>query len=148
MNPSPATFVTAAALVALGIMFAWIERYTAATRELLPAGLRDFATARSRRRVRIAALLIFVGALMACGNLTDPNLHPLRFLLIWGLTALLAVSMLCYGLADFYYSRVLWVERMRRTAAPLVDAARRKRAEEKKRSMPDTTDESEPPAVD
>lgn len=148
MNPSPATFATAAALVVLGIMFAWIERYTAATRELLPAALREFATARSRRRVRIAALLIFVGALMACGNLTDPQLHPLRFLVIWGLTALLAVSMLCYGLADFYYSRVLWVERMRRTAVPLVDAARRARSEVEKRGVTDPPDEPKPPAGD
>jgi hypothetical protein len=148
MNYSPATFVTAATLVMLGVAFAWIERHTAATRELLPATLREFATARSRRRVRIAALLIFVGALMACGNLTDPDRYPLRFVAIWGLTALLAVSMLCYGLADFYYSRVLWIERMRRTAAPLADAARRARREAEQRSADESSDAPAPPAGD
>lgn len=148
MNPSPATFATAAALVVLGVAFVWIERQTAATRALLPAALREFATARSRRRVRIAALLIFVGALMACGNLTDPNLHPLRFVAIWGLTALLAVSMLCYGVADFYYSRVMWIERMRRAAAPLAEAARQARSESEKPPAGETTNDPEPPPGD
>jgi hypothetical protein len=145
MNPSPATFVTAGALVALGIVFAWVERYTASSRELLPAALREYATTRSRRRVRIAALLIFVGALMACGNLTDPQEYPLRFLAIWGLTALLAVSMLFYGLADFYYSRVLWIERMRRSAAPLAQAVRQARNEAEKHAAKQSVDQPEPP---
>src|SRR6184192_3416204 len=102
MNPSVWNFAPAATLVLLGALFAWVERRTVAQRRLLPETLREFATDRSRRRLRIAALLIFVGVLMACGNLTDPRDHPVRFLVIWSITALLAVSMLLYGIADFY----------------------------------------------
>lgn len=118
MNPNTWNLAPAAALVVLGAMFAWFERRMSAHRHLLPASMREYATARSRRRIRIAALLVFVGALMACGNLTNPHEHPLQFMAIWTVTALLAISMLCYGVADFIAARSLWVERMRRMTPP------------------------------
>lgn len=116
MNPTVWSFAPAAALVALGAMFAWVERSATAHRHLLPVSLREYATSRARRRIRIAALLVFVGVLMACGNLTDPREHPRQFIVIWSLTALLAISMLCYGIADFVASRSMLRERMRRVA--------------------------------
>ena len=122
MNPTVWSFAPAALLVAMGAAFAWVERRGTEHRRMLPAALREFATNRARRRVRIAALLVFVGALMACGNLTDPREHPIQYVVIWSTTALLAVSMLCYGIADFVASRSLLVERMRRrNASPPVE---------------------------
>jgi hypothetical protein len=127
MNLAFWNYLPAAMLIVMGALFAWIERRAAIGRELLSPSLREFATDRSRRRVRIAALLIFVGVLMVCGNATDPRDHPLRYLVIWGLVALMAVSMLCYGVYDFYATRVLWVEKMRLNAKSLGEAARRAR---------------------
>jgi len=45
---------------------------------------------------------------MACGNLTDPSDHPVRFLVIWSITALLAVSMLFYGIVRFLCCAHVW----------------------------------------
>jgi hypothetical protein len=135
MNLPLWNYMPAAALIVMGALFAWIERRTGAGRELLPVAVREIALNRSRRRVRIAALLIFVGVLMGCGIATDPHRHPVRYVSIWGLTALLAVSMLCYGIYDFYATRVLWVERMRQSAGNLGEAARRARA-----AMPGSTE--------
>jgi len=114
MNPSLWNFVPAAGLVLIGACFAWIEQRMGPRRSLLPASMREFALTRSRRRIRVAALMIFVGTLMACGNLTDPRAFPLRFVTIWSLTALLTVSILCYGIADFRASQRMLAGRTRR----------------------------------
>jgi len=121
MNPSLWNFVPAAGLVLIGAGFAWIERKMAPRRSLLPASMREFALNRSRRRIRVAALMIFVGTLMACGNLTDPRAIPLRFVAIWSLTALLTVSILCYGIADFRASQRMLAGRGR-NPSPAEDA--------------------------
>jgi hypothetical protein len=118
MNLTAWYLAPAALLVMIGAMCAWFERRMMAHRDLLPASMREYATTRSRRRTRIAALLVFVGALMACGNLTDWREHPLQYVIIWTTTALLALSMLCYGVIDFIATRSRWVERMRQMRPP------------------------------
>lgn len=89
-----------AALVVVGVLFVLRERRAARSIAFVPAGLRDMAVRRVRRRMRIALLMVFLGVLTASGHATRPDLNPIRFLIIWSTTALFCVALLLYGLAE------------------------------------------------
>lgn len=118
MNPSAVmSMVLSVALVALGMMFALHERRGAAVLSTIPESLRRFAVTRTRRRLRVATLFIFVGLLTACGQWTDPLIHPIRFLTIWGLATLFSLALLAYGITDVMATRAQLRESLRRRRA-------------------------------
>jgi hypothetical protein len=115
MNSSAAlSMILSVALIALGTMFALHERRVAALLGTIPESFRRFAISRTRRRLRVAALFIFVGLLTACGQWTDPRENPIRFLIIWGLATIFSLALLAYGIADVLASRAQLRESFRR----------------------------------
>lgn len=117
MNPAPLGYVFSAVLILLGTWFAWRETRTAAELPKIPAEVRPFAAGRARRRLRIAVLFIFIGLLLACGHATDPQLNPLRYVVIWGLVTLFSFSLLVYAYLDLRALRTHWQSEVRRSAA-------------------------------
>jgi hypothetical protein len=118
MNPAPLGYVFSAALVLLGTWFAWHESRSAADLPNVAAAARPFAASRVRRRLRIAVLFIFIGLLLACGHATDPQLNPLRYVVIWGMVTLFSFALLVYAYLDLRALRTHWQSEVRRRAAP------------------------------
>ncbi len=117
MAPSPWSLPLAVMLIVLGSVFAWSERRTALSLPNISDRLRPFLARRTRRRLRVATLIIMIGVLMACGHWTDPLVNPIRFLIIGVVTTIFSVTLLLYGISDYRASRVRIAEANRRRAA-------------------------------
>lgn len=87
-------------LVIVGAVLALRERSAARSVGLIPAGLRGIAVARIRRRIRIAVLFIFLGLVTASGHATQPEVNPIRFVIIWSTATLFSIALLGYGVAE------------------------------------------------
>lgn len=122
MSASPWNLSFAVSLIVLGAIFGWYERRTAQLLPTISARLRPFLISRTRRRIRIAALFVMIGVLMACGHWTDLHQHPIRFLSIGILTTLFSIALLVYGLADYYATRVQRIEAGRRALERIAEA--------------------------
>jgi hypothetical protein len=123
MAGSPWNLSLAVAMIALGAVFAWYERRTVKLLPTFSARIRPFLVTRSRRRVRVAALFMMIGVLMACGHYTDPQLNPVRFIIIGLLTALFTIVLLGYGVSDYYSMRNQRLESGRRALARLAEVS-------------------------
>lgn len=124
MPASPWNLSVAVAMIVLGAMFAWYERRTAQLLPTFSARLRPFLVARSRRRIRVASLFVMIGVLMACGHWTDLHVHPIRFLLIGILTTIFSITLLAYGISDFYATRTQRVAAGRRALSRFSEASK------------------------
>jgi hypothetical protein len=105
MNNDVLGYVFSAVMVVVGIWFAMHERRNAASLADVPEVRRPFVVTRTRRRIRIATLFIFIGLLSACAGATEPRHHPIRYLIIWSTVTFFALALLGYGVADAYAAK-------------------------------------------
>lgn len=119
--PDFTTFV-AAGLVASGCVFALLEYRAAAADRAPNSPTRSYFAVRRRRRLRIAAALALLGGLMLVGRRFDPQLRPIAYAATWLIAALVAGTLLWWGLLDLFHARRFWADQTHRHLADIARA--------------------------